>query len=216
MAALAAAVVVAALIVSGATSSSSGGEAPARSLHGGSFRTAIDSGFEVVAHAGTRGSQTWSLSSSGARLDEEGIPPAGTIGITLAESLTPATGAHGGEAANAGRVGEAAAQPHAEAPETSERAREEAAIALMLRVVRTPTDAEGVEPSQMPRYRTLGGASAAEVSYEYTYRGRGNVQVDVVARRGGKVYFIELDTELGQIARGEAALTQLLRAWHWF
>lgn len=214
MAALAAALGAAALIVSGAISSSNG-RARERALRGGSFKSAIDASFKVVAHSGVPGSQTWALSSTGARLDAEGIPPAGAIGITLAESATPATGAREGEAANAEGLREAAAQPQPEAPAPSERARAESAIALMLRVVRTPSGAQAVEASQLPRYRMLAGANAAEVSYEYMYRGHGNVQVDVVARRAGKVYFIELDTQLARLAQGEAALTRLLSAWRW-
>jgi hypothetical protein len=82
-------------------------------------------------------------------------------------------------------------------------------------VVRTPVSAQGVVHSGLPRFRTLAGASAAEESNEYVYRGRGNIQVDVVARHAGEIYFIELDTELTRIAEGEASFSRLLDDWRW-
>lgn len=204
---------MAALVVSGAASSSAG--VRQRVLRGSSFRSTVDATFKVVAHRGGPGSQTWSLSSTGAPLDADGIPRAGAIGLTLTESTPPAGSGRGREAAGESRAGQTSPQPRSESPAKRDRERAEAAIALMSRIVRAPPGAEGVQISGQPQFLTLAGASAAEESYEYVYRRHGNVQIDVVARRGGEVYFIELDTALPRLAQGEAALARLLRGWHW-
>jgi hypothetical protein len=195
---------VATLLASG-VASTSGGEREQR-VTGGSFTSTIDARWTIVAHKGTRGFETLALSSSGARLDAGGIPPEGAIGITVTESPASAVAPPTREAS--GELSPQAAAAHAVA-------RAENAIELMSRVVRTPAGAVGVEASEPARFRTLAGVGAAEESYEYLYSGHGNVQVDVVARRGAEIYFIELDTELAQLAAGESAFTRLLRAWRW-
>ena len=196
---------VAALLASGVTSTSGGQRE--QTVAGGSFRSTIDARWKIVAHTGAGGFETLALSSGGAHLDAEGIPPAGAIGITITES--DASGLT--QRAGAGREGhtrDAIALPGSSA--SAQRALE-----LLSRVVRTPAGAVGVEASELPRVSTLAGASAAEEAYEYVYSGRGNVQVDVVAHHGAKVYFIELDTELAQLATGESVLARLLRNWRW-
>lgn|GEM_PF-6158770 len=196
---------VVALLASGVTSTSGGQRE--RRVNGGSFRSTIDARWAIVAHRGARGFETLALSSHGARLDADGIPPAGAIGITITESAASALarGARGGR--------EPQAHQAIALPGASVRARR--ALELLSRVVRTPARAVGVQPSELPRLRTLAGVSAAEEAYEYVYSGRGNVQVDVVARRGAKIYFIELDTQLAQLATGESAFAQLLHDWRW-
>jgi hypothetical protein len=193
-----------ALLVSGVAATS--GRQPEQIVSGASFHSAIDARWRVVAHTARRGFETMALSSTGAHLDAEGIPPAGAIGITITDGPASAIAARPRERA------EAHAQP---APLARTGALAEAAVALMGEVVRTPASAQGIEVSGPARYRTLAGASAAEESYEYVYRGRGNVQLDVVAARAGEIYFIELDTELAQLPQGEAAFARLLRNWSW-
>ena len=199
-----AAALLAALLVSGTASTN--GRVRVRHVASRSFTSTIDARWTVRAHRGAGGYETLALSSTRAHLDSEGIPPEGAIGITLAEGATATLASRGGEG-----VAQAGAQP----PAGREGARAQAAVALLAEVVRTPAGAQGVELSGPPRFRTLAGSDAAEESYEYAYRGRGNVQVDVVATRNGRVYFIELDTELARIAEGESELSGLLRSWHW-
>jgi hypothetical protein len=198
-------VVVAAVLLESGVASTSSGRRQQR-LHGASFTSSIDARWTVVARKSSHGSETLALSSTAAGLDSEGIPPAGAIGITIIESpsLALRLGAHLGPRRAVQEV-----QP------TSGGTRAEQAIALMSRVVRAPASAQGVVHSGLPRFRTLSGASAAEESYEYVYGGRGNTQVDVVARHAGEIYFIELDTELAWIAQGEASFSRLLHDWRW-
>ena len=47
----------------------------------------------------------------------------------------------------------------------------------------------------------------------YTYKKRSIVQTDVVALRGGKAYFVELDVDKANAAKGEAALKSIAAAW---
>jgi hypothetical protein len=197
-------VVAAVLLESGVASTSSGRRE--QRLHGGSFTSSIDARWTVVARKGSRGSESLALSSTVAGLDAEGIPPAGAIGITIIESPSFAL-------RRRARLGPLRAVQ--EVQPTGGGTRAEQAIALMSQVVRTPSSAQGVVHSGLPRFRTLSGASAAEESYEYVYDGRGNIQVDVVARHAGEIYFIELDTELARIAQGEASFSRLLHDWRW-
>jgi hypothetical protein len=184
------------VLVSGAGSSSSTGGT--RALTGGSFTTLLDGGWSVREHVGSSGMRTFSLTSTRAPLDAEGIPTVGAIGITVSES--PAS-------ALAGLASEASAtNPHTKGAD---------AIALLSAVVRPPAKAQDVAVTQPVRFRTLADASAAEAAYEYAYEGHGNVQIDVVARRRGTIYFIELDTELARMTLGEAAFARLLARWRW-
>jgi hypothetical protein len=193
------------LLASGVTSTS-GGQREQR-VNGASFRTTIDARWTIVTRRGARGFETFALSSDGARLGPDGIPPARAIGITITESATSALARRAG--------GGREPQPREAIALSGASARARRALELLSRVVRTPARAVGVEPSEPPRLRTLAGASAAEEAYEYVYSGRGNVQVDVVARHGAKIYFIELDTQLAQLATGESAFARLLRNWRW-
>ena len=196
---------VAGVLLGSGVASRSSGQSRHR-LRGGSFTSTIDARWKVVVRTGLRGFETLTLTSTAAALDQQGVPPAGAIGITIIESPVSALSQH------------ASASPRLEVREaqaTGGAIQAEQAIALMSRVVRTPAGAQGVEHSGLPRFRTLSGASAAEESYEYLYGGRGNVQVDVVARHGGEIYFIDLDTELARIVDGEASFSRLLRDWRW-
>ncbi|HEX4563359.1 MAG TPA: hypothetical protein VH115_02795 [Solirubrobacteraceae bacterium] len=185
---------------------STSGRQRERRVGGTSFTSAIDARWTVHTRTGAGGFETLALSSRGARLDAVGIPLPGAVGITVSEG--PATTIER-------RAGRAPAQPAANLTGTRAARQAQAAIALMSAVVRTPGGAQWVELSSPARFLTLAGASAAEESYEYVFGGRGNVQVDVVARRGDRIYFIELDTEPAHIAQGESAFVRLLRNWRW-
>jgi hypothetical protein len=192
------------LLASGVAST--GGRQRERQVGGRSFTSTIDARWTVRTRTGARGFETLALSSTRAGLDAVGIPPPGAAGITVSEG--PAT-------TIVRRAGRAPAQLPADLTATRGATRAQAAIALMSAVVRTPAGAQWIELTGPPRFRTLAGASAAEESYEYVFGGRGNIQVDVVARRGDRIYFIELDTELAHIAQGESAFVRLLRNWRW-
>jgi hypothetical protein len=192
------------LLASGVAST--GGREREQRLGGGSFTSTIDARWTIRARTRAGGFEVFALSSTGAPLDAEGIPRRGAIGITLTE---------GPAAPIARRARRAPAQPSADSTATRATREAQAAIALMSAVVRTPAGAQWVELSGPARFRTLAGASAAEESYEYVLGGRGNVQVDLVARRGSRIYFIELDTEVAHIAQGESAFATLLRNWRW-
>jgi hypothetical protein len=45
------------------------------------------------------------------------------------------------------------------------------------------------------------------------YRGVGDVQVDLLARRNGDVFLLELNTEPALAAQGEAALETIPKHW---
>jgi hypothetical protein len=61
----------------------------------------------------------------------------------------------------------------------------------------------------------LGGARGAKIGFTYRYKGRANRQLDVVARRGSTVVFVEINVDP---AIGEAGLgpwRTLLSSWRW-
>jgi hypothetical protein len=184
------------LVAAFAGSSSSSGRS--KTITGGSFQSSIDAGWTVRSRTAGSGAVAFSLSSTRAPLDAAGVPPAGELGITVSE--TPASTLTG-------------LAPEATA--TNPQTRTADAIALLSAVVRTPAAAKDVAVTQPVRFKTLAGASAAEVAYEYSYRGHGSIQVDVVARRHGRIYFVELDTEVARMSQGEAALARLLARWRW-
>jgi hypothetical protein len=176
-------------------------DAPAsrsKDVAGGSFASAIDAGWTLRARAGAAGLDAFALSSTRAPLNAQGIPPKGAIGISISESAASTL---------AGLPPEASA----ENPQT----RTADAVALLSTVVRPPANAQDVAVTDPVHFRTLAGASAAEAAYEYAYEGHASVQVDVVARRHGTIYFVELDADVAKMSQGEAALARLLAQWRW-
>jgi len=62
---------------------------------------------------------------------------------------------------------------------------------------------------------SLAGAEAAIESFGYTYRGVGDVEVDLLAGRDGDVFLLELNTEPALAAQGEAAFETVAKHWRW-
>jgi hypothetical protein len=156
------------------------------------FSTTYPAGWSDRVRSGPHESVQHKLTSTAAPIGRLGIPPAGTVGITIND--TPASGVVLGH-------------------HFSEEALK--AVALLPLNVGTPATAEGVTQASHPRTVTLDGVEAAEESYAYTYGGRQNVQVDIVAQHKGRIVFIELDAEPSQSSQSQAALTQVTSTWRW-
>jgi len=142
-----------------------------------------------LAHPGP-GASVWSLSSTGQSLDGLGIPPAGTIGITVGELPLSAL------------VDDlaAAGQPAAE---------------ILPYLIGIPRGTEQPTVTMPLHALSLAGASAAEVAYRYIHEQVRNVQEDIVARRGGDIAWLELDSEPALAVRGMAVLRGIIRRWRW-
>jgi hypothetical protein len=153
------------------------------------FTSTVQRGWTVSVKHGRGGTTRYQLSSTGRPIDRLGIPPQGTIGITIDES--PATALR--------RF--ASGTP--------------SALALISRIVGVPGNATAVTLASPPRPTRLGGGDAAEESYEYSFRGRENIQVDVVGRHRGEVVLAELDAEPALAGTSAAALAALTSHWRW-
>ena len=156
------------------------------------FSTTYPSGWTDRTRSAPRESVQHKLTSTQAPIERLGIPPAGTVGITIND--TPASGMVRGH-----RVSEEGLR----------------AVALLPLNVGTPETAKGVTLASRPRSVMLGGVEAAEESYAYSYAGRQNVQVDIVAQHKGRIVYIELDAEPSLGSSSQAALTQITAGWHW-
>jgi hypothetical protein len=156
------------------------------------FSTAYPVSWSDRVISGPHESVQHRLTSTAAPIGHLGIPSAGAIGVTIND--TSASGVLRGH-------------------HFSEEGLK--AAALLPLNVGTPRTAKHVVLTARPRTVTLDGVEAAEESYLYTYGGRQNVQVDVVAQHKGRIVFIELDAEPSQSSRSQAALTQLTSSWHW-
>jgi hypothetical protein len=66
-----------------------------------------------------------------------------------------------------------------------------------------------------PALSKLAGAEAAVESYAYTYRGVGDVQVNILSRHKGHIASIELDTEPALASLGQAELEVIGAHWRW-
>ena len=141
----------------------------------------------------------YSLSSTGAPLNGDAIPPAGAIGITVyvypdadrapADAPVPAVG----------------------------RSRSRRGPADRARCRRHPAPGAVRHELSPVRLTTLGGRGAARVTYLYEYGDdyNLNLQDDVVAVRGHTIVQVELDIAPALQAGGESALRALLDAWRW-
>jgi len=158
-----------------------------------SFTAAVPAGWAVAARA-AGGARGYHLSSTGARINPLGIGPKGTIGITVTES-GPGVLAHG-------RV-------------RGRRAGSYSAPALLPAVIGTPGRAVSVKRVAAPAPRRLAGRPAAEEAFTYAYRGRKLMQVDVLAKHGGRLFVVELDAEPALATRSEAALQAIFGSWRW-
>jgi len=173
------------------------GASRAPTLSAGLFTTSYEPGWSLTSEAGLRGSHRYQLSSTGAAVDRLGIPATGAVGITIDESAPSIlASARLPSAASGG------------APSLS-------ALELLPIVVGVPRGAVGVQRTGAPRRITLDGAEAGEESYAYTYRGRTNVQADVLAQREGRIVLVELDAE-PTLARGsQEGLEAVTLGWRW-
>ncbi|HEV2980272.1 MAG TPA: hypothetical protein VGX51_02470 [Solirubrobacteraceae bacterium] len=167
-------------------------------LTGDAFVTAYPQGWTLAVKRKPALGARYQLSSTGAQVSGLGIPPAGTIGVTIDE--TPAS--------TLSRYHLAGAKPDAVALSQN-------ATQLLPNVVGTPRAAESVVRVEAPRRTRLDGADAAEEAYTYTYASLPNVQVDVLSHHGDKIVLVELDTEPGLGAAGQAALAAITGDWRW-
>jgi len=169
-----------------------------QALDGVGFTTGYPAGWGVTIKHGPSGFIAYQLSSTGAPISGLGIPPAGTVGITISETPIAAlntlhlTGA---------------------SPDTA--AAGQTPLELLPNVVGAPGQAERVTRTESPHPTTLGGATAAEESYSYAYAGRENAQVDILSRHGAEIALVELDAEPTLAQTSQATLETITQHWRW-
>ena len=174
---------------------------PARltALRGGSFTTSYTAGWHLSSRrARSVSAAMYKLSSTGSQPNNLGIPPAGTVAITIDEYPASLL----------------AAAHLAGAPPDRDTAKQ-STVQLLPHVVGTPGRAQGVILADPPSRSSLGGAEAALESYVYTYRGVGDVQVNVLSRHKGRIASIELDTQPALASEGQAELEVIDEHWRW-
>jgi hypothetical protein len=154
-------------------------------IHGHGFSASVLSGWSLTSQQAPGGRNRYQLSSTGAPISALGLPPAGTIGITIDAFPSKNSGAG------------------------------PSVLQLLSRTVGTPKGAVGVAVGSPARTVLLAGVSAAEKAYTYTFAGFSNVQVDVLARHGGTTYLIEFDAEPGLLHESQSALELLFSSWRW-
>jgi hypothetical protein len=86
---------------------------------------------------------------------------------------------------------------------------------LLDTIVGVPRDATDVEDAQRRRAVRLAGARGAAVGFRYRYKGRANLQLDVVARHGPTVIFAELNMDPAIGDAGLAPWRTLRSTWRW-
>ena len=82
-------------------------------------------------------------------------------------------------------------------------------------IVGIPRDATGVKDSRRRGATRLAGARGATVGFRYRYKGRANLQLDVVARHGKTVVFAELNMDPAIGDAGLAPWRTLRSSWRW-
>jgi hypothetical protein len=158
-------------------------------LRGRDFETSITSGWRITTQQLRPGEVRYVITSTATSLDRAGVPPAGSVGITITDVPTSAF-AKGASSA-----------PHA--------------LTVLQASARTPRGAKGVARVAPPRKSMMGGAQAAEEVFTYSYKGFKNVQVDVVAQHARRSVLIELDAEPGLSKPSQRALELLASGWRW-
>jgi hypothetical protein len=181
----------AALVVTLAGSASGSVSTPASSLQGTAFTSAYPKGWTVRITRPIAGVTTYALTPSGVTLNSVGIPPAGSLGITIAEYS----------------VATLAAEDPIPMPKD--------ALKLLRYVIGTPRSATGESSSVALHETSLDGAAAAATTYTYTYGGVGNVQSDVVSRHGQELASIELNAEPALAPQGKTMLDAFIARWRW-
>ena len=159
-------------------------------LHAGSFTTAFPATWHLSSKT-SHGAHLYTLTTAGARVDALGIPTPGGIGITV--QIVPST----------------------TLPSRAKRALSHGATELVSKVVGVPKprhlgEADVAAPPNHPR-RTASGRRIVRLPT----RDADNVQAGVVARHGGNVFFLEVDTESPHQREATAAFDTILRSWRW-
>ena len=187
---------------SASTASSTGGGAGAAqrdpsatstaSIQAPSFTAPVPAGWNVRARANAKGTHQFQLGSTKGQINALGIGPAGTVAVTATE--------YGPEVLARGHI---AGKP----------AGSYSPVALLPFLVGQPARAEGVQTGEHPTATVLAGAPAGEEAFFYGYRGRENIQVDVIAEHDGRLFLVELDAEPRLAAASRSALSQILGGW---
>ncbi len=163
------------------------------SIHTASFTVPVPAGWTVREQSNAKGAHQFQVGSTKATINGVGIGPGGTVAVTITE-YTPAV-------LSKGKI---AGKP----------AGSYSAAALLPFTVGQPARAEGVQVGQPPTATTLDGAQAGEEAFSYGYKGRANLQVDVIAKHAGRLFLVELDAEPRLQATSKSALSQILGGWH--
>jgi hypothetical protein len=175
----------------------SSGPPALKTLRAASFTTLVPAGYAVtLTHplAGFDNFRLLSRTAAGAPANVDGgVPPAGTIELTLSEVPSAV----------------ASAQTH------NPRLQTLPPMALLGLLVHLPDGASHVVTSARLRRTSLGGQAAAAITYTYSYHGLVNVQSDVVTRRGTQLVGVELDSEPALSERAAAAEQTVLSNWAW-
>ena len=168
-----------------------------RTLRAATFTTLVPAGYAVtLTHplAGFDNFQLLSGAGAGALpIVDGGVPPAGTIELTLSE--VPAAAA--------------SAATH------NPRLQTLPPMALLGLLVHLPSGASHVLTSARLHRASLGGQAAAAITYTYTYHGLANVQSDLVTRRGTQLVGVELDSRPALAEKAAAAEHTVLSNWAW-
>jgi hypothetical protein len=157
-------------------------------VKGDGFTTTLPSGW--TSHVRTTGGQRqWLWGSHGTRVSTLGIPTKGGIGVNAFVQTNAALKRQ--------FRGSVPADP----------------VAVLVRIVGVPKGATHLKAITKARATTLAGAKAGTTTLSYTYKKRSIVQTDVLALVGGKAYFVELDVDKANAAKGQAALKAITAAW---
>jgi len=168
-------------------------------LRADSFSTSYTAGWHLVSRRNAaRTAALYKLSSTASEPNNLGIPPAGVIGVTIGEYPVSAL-----------------ASAHLAGAPPDPSITKQGTVQLLPHVVGAPGSATGVTLASPPALSKLGGAEAAIESYAYTYRGVGDVQLNILSRHKGQVVSIELNTEPALSSQGQAELEVIGAHWHW-
>ena len=156
------------------------------------FTTAIPPQWNVSMTLPSQGATDYRVTNSQpAMAYNEVLPPPGTIEIQIVD-FTPASVAQ-------------ALGPRA----ASQSPRQ------LLRYSFEPRGATDVVRSVAPHGSSLGGLAAAGDSYTYTYKGRSDVQTQMVSRKAGEIVSIQMDNAPSLQANARSMLHTIIAGWKW-
>jgi hypothetical protein len=157
-------------------------------VKGDGFTTTLPSGW--TSHTGTAsGVKQYLWGSHGTTVSRLGIPTAGGIGMsTIAE--------------NTALLARQLRRRPSKDP-----------VALLPEVVGIPKGATHLKVVTKVHGTALAGTRAAAGTVSYTYKKRSIVQSDIVAWHGSRAYFVEMDVDGANVAKGNAALKSVTAAW---